>query len=310
MANCTSAIFDMLVGPWGLWGPKSLASGSACAYFFSSACTSTILLPKPPSHKSRSMSAEEKPADKCPVDHTARAAWLEAARKPPADPSTATTATGATIQDGHAFKTRPLSQEREVSSIPRTDPSLVNPALNISSRTGLVGSASHLANNESESGADVRSGNWVYPSEKMFFEAMRRKDHSPRATDMAAIVPIHNAVNERAWKEIREWESGYTSAAVANAKCGGPRLHSFSGDSRKLTPRARWNTLLGYSAPFDRHDWVVERCSGEPAVEYVIDFYAGKDDGKGRGLNFYLDVRPKLNTWEGWKMRASRLIRW
>jgi cytochrome c heme-lyase len=42
-------------------------------------------------------------------------------------------------------------------------------------------------------------------------------------------------------------------------------------------------------------------------VEYVIDFYAGRDEGNGNGkLNFFLDVRPKLNTWEGWKMRGAR----
>jgi cytochrome c heme-lyase len=39
----------------------------------------------------------------------------------------------------------------------------------------------------------------------------------------------------------------------------------------------------------------------------VIDFYAGKDEGKGNGkLNFFLDVRPKLNSWEGCKMRIAR----
>ena len=40
-------------------------------------------------------------------------------------------------------------------------------------------------------------------------------------------------------------------------------------------------------------------------MEYVIDFYQGKGGAAG-GLNFYLDVRPKLNSWEGWRMRASR----
>jgi len=86
-------------------------------------------------------------------------------------------------------------------------------------------------------------------------------------------------------------------------------LHSFSGDSKNLSPKARWNTLLGYSAPFDRHDWVVERCPGQEKVEYVIDFYAGKDDGRpGKGLSFYLDVRPKLNSWEGWKMRMWNFL--
>lgn len=78
-----------------------------------------------------------------------------------------------------------------------------------------------------------------------------------------------------------------------------------------MSPRARLNTLLGYQAPFDRHDWVVDRCGRE--VEYVIDFYAGRgtsnpaasDAGK---LSFYLDVRPKLNSWEGVKMRAFRAV--
>jgi cytochrome c heme-lyase len=72
--------------------------------------------------------------------------------------------------------------------------------------------------------------------------------------------------------------------------------------------------LLGYQKPFDRHDWVVERCDGE-RVEYVIDFYQGKSSGTDAGaagltanagagkLSFYLDVRPKLNTFEGWRMR-------
>ncbi len=123
--------------------------------------------------------------------------------------------------------------------------------------------------------------------------------------DMKTIVPIHNAVNERAWAEIKSWEAGRGSES-----CGGPKLYSFSGQSDKLTPRARWNTLIGYRAPFDRHDWVVDRC-GE-RIEYVIDFYAGKEEKgrEGQGLNFYLDVRPKLNSWEGWRMRAARYWGW
>ena len=66
------------------------------------------------------------------------------------------------------------------------------------------------ANNEKEGGVSG-SGNWIYPSEKMFFEAMKRKGHSGEATDMKTIVPIHNAVNERAWKEIKEWERPWGS---------------------------------------------------------------------------------------------------
>lgn len=135
----------------------------------------------------------------------------------------------------------------------------------------------------------------------MFFEAMRRKNHSPNASDMATVVPIHNAVNERAWSEIKGWERRF--AAEENGKCDGPKLRSFSGDSKNLSPRARILALVGYEKPFDRHDWVVERCGGR-GVEYVIDFYRGR----GGGLAFYLDVRPKLNTWEGWRMRFGRLV--
>ena len=72
-----------------------------------------------------------------------------------------------------------------------------------------------------------------------------------------------------------------------------------------MTPRARLNTLVGYTAPFDRHDWVVDRCGKK--IDYVIDFYSGKDETGGRrGLSFYLDVRPKLNSWEGLRMRVAR----
>ena len=45
----------------------------------------------------------------------------------------------------------------------------------------------------------------------MFFEAMKRKGHAGEAADMKTIVPIHNAVNERAWREIKEWERPYGS---------------------------------------------------------------------------------------------------
>jgi len=137
---------------------------------------------------------------------------------------------------------------------------------------------------------------------------MKRKGHDAAAADMKTVVPIHNAVNERAWAEILKWEAPYVEPVVKGG-CGGPRLHSFAGlGSATMSPKARVNTLLGYTAPFDRHDWVVDRCGTR--VEYIIDFYAGRNDtagGKGK-LNFYLDVRPKLNSWEGVKMRAMRAV--
>lgn len=43
---------------------------------------------------------------------------------------------------------------------------------------------------------------WMYPSEQMFYNAMKRKGWSPSEQDMKQVVAIHNGVNERAWSEV------------------------------------------------------------------------------------------------------------
>lgn len=219
-------------------------------------------------------------ADKCPVDHEARGKWLEFGQKGPQgqgkkiDGGQMATAieqdhSSASILDQPIYTTDvALPTDREISSIPRT-------------------------------GAD---SNWIYPSQKQFFEAMKRKNWDPSATDMETVVPIHNAVNERAWYHILKWEEGRGGEG-----CGGIQLSSFKGDSKKLTPKARWKLMLGYQKPFDRHDWTVNRCGKE--IDYVIDFYAGKASPLNPNMaSFYLDVRPKLNSFEGVKMRVFKFF--
>ncbi|KAK0649888.1 cytochrome c/c1 heme-lyase [Cercophora newfieldiana] len=256
---------------------------------------------------------------KCPVDHKTREAWLQQARSAappqPQPPSSTPTAQSpsqpqpSSPSSWSSWLRLPSFSRQEAPSPTTTHPSpLLDEAREISTipRSSNPGPSAcpaptTPANNEQETGASA-TGNWIYPSEKMFFDAMKRKGHDAKAADMKTVVPIHNAVNERAWAEILRWE-----APFATKECGGPRLHSFAGESKRMTPKARMNTLLGYTAPFDRHDWVVDRCGTQ--VEYVIDFYAGRNDGQGAGkLNFYLDVRPKLNTWEGVKMRAMKTV--
>ncbi|ORX95852.1 cytochrome c and c1 heme-lyase [Basidiobolus meristosporus CBS 931.73] len=161
-----------------------------------------------------------------------------------------------------------LSLEREVSSIPR--------------------------------GGNTSEKYWVYPSEQMFFNSMRRKNWSPSEDDMASVVPIHNAVNEMCWRKILEWE------AMHENQCGGPRLVKFQGKPRDYTPKARLRSLFGYTLPFDRHDWIVDRCGKQ--VRYVIDFYSGKPDPNSpSSVSFYLDVRPALSV-EGVMDRIRRLF--
>ena len=78
------------------------------------------------------------------------------------------------------------------------------------------------------------AGHWVYPSQAQFFKALQRKEHDPSAGDMSTVVPIHNAVNERAWRDILSWEREVGAGDDARrAGAGRPRAGSGGGS---LTP--------------------------------------------------------------------------
>ncbi|XP_015782069.1 cytochrome c-type heme lyase isoform X1 [Tetranychus urticae] len=185
----------------------------------------------------------------------------------------------------------PLSVEREVSTIPKA-------------------------------GGDEK---WVYPSEQMFWNAMIRKgwkwqnEHEKgieplQKNDMSHIIRIHNANNEAAWQEILKWENAFHSGECPT----GPKLKKFSGRAQDYTPRARIRSWLGYELPFDRHDWVVDRCGKD--VRYIIDYYDGgpimPDQLKANPAFAILDVRPALdsigNAWDRmkvtwWRFRSNYL---
>ncbi|RQM24631.1 hypothetical protein B5M09_003093 [Aphanomyces astaci] len=88
-------------------------------------------------------------------------------------------------------------------------------------------------------------GTWTYPSEQMFFNALRRKGKGEDVHEghVQTIVSIHNNMNERAWNQVAAWEEA---------------LHP------------------GYDKPFDRHDWVVVR-NDNTEQRYVIDYYFDDD---------------------------------
>lgn len=145
---------------------------------------------------------------------------------------------------------------------------------------------------------------WQYPSEAQFFRAMRRKGWDPNAEDMKSVVAIHNAVNERCWHEVSQWESRH----AAECPCG-PKLKRFQGKPKDYSPKARLLNLLGYKLPFDRHDWVVDRCGRE--VRYVIDFYnAAPPPGSLAPAAVYLDVRPALDSAEALYDRLAVQFAW
>jgi len=135
---------------------------------------------------------------------------------------------------------------------------------------------------------------WVYPSQQMFWNAMLRKgwrwndEESMSPDTMAHIIHIHNNNNEAAWEEVLKWE------ALHAKQCGNPKLKSFGGKATQFSPRARFRGLLGYEMPFDRHDWIVDRCGRD--VRYVIDYYDGGDINPNDHKFAILDVRPALDT--------------
>lgn len=149
---------------------------------------------------------------------------------------------------------------------------------------------------------------WVYPSPQMFWNAMLRKgwrwkDDDIAPNDMEHIVQIHNANNEQAWREVLKWEAFHAH------ECCTPKLKKFGGKAKEYSPRARIRQLLGYPLPFDRHDWVVDRCGKD--VRYIIDYYDGGTVDKSNYEFTILDVRPAFDSWGAcWDRMKASAMRW
>ncbi|XP_069795170.1 holocytochrome c-type synthase-like [Narcine bancroftii] len=166
-----------------------------------------------------------------------------------------------------------------------------------------------LAREESSIPQSDTDKHWVYPSEQMFWNAMLRKGWRWRnedimPNDMTNIIKIHNQNNEQAWNEILKWEALHAK----ECPCG-PSLIRFGGKAKEYSPRARIRSLMGYELPFDRHDWIVNRCGKE--VRYVIDYYDGGEVDKSTYQFTALDVRPALDSltavWDRMKVAWWRI---
>ena len=94
-----------------------------------------------------------------------------------------------------------------------------------------------------------------------------------------------------------------------------PKLLHFMGRPDDLSPKARMKMLFGHPAPFDRHDWVVDR--GGQEVRYVIDYYhdeSGANEDKVPSLtdsssikSILVDVRPAIDSFDSFLDRVIRM---
>eukprot|EP00920_Eleutheroschizon_duboscqi_P028624 GHVT01069717.1.p2 GENE.GHVT01069717.1~~GHVT01069717.1.p2 ORF type:complete len:140 (+),score=13.42 GHVT01069717.1:2400-2819(+) len=104
---------------------------------------------------------------------------------------------------------------------------------------------------------------------------------------MATVVAIHNAVNEKTWQDILSFE------ALHESSCSTPKLIKFVGKPDQLSWKAAWrHKVQGYEKPFDRHDWLVDRCG--KTVRYLVDFYDGEPTNL-KPIAIHIDARPAFS---------------
>lgn len=128
----------------------------------------------------------------------------------------------------------------------------------------------------------------MYPSPQQFYHALLRRNKEAEAGTMDSVVFAHNVTNERSWQKVMEWERLHEKV------CADPSLIRFVGRSEDLSWGAWWSSRYSYrGAPFDRHDWFVDRC-GLKTVRYVIDYY---DDPRNLddGIEITVEARPAVD---------------
>eukprot|EP00054_Salpingoeca_dolichothecata_P000934 m.17948 g.17948 ORF g.17948 m.17948 type:complete len:224 (-) comp11550_c0_seq1:239-910(-) len=119
---------------------------------------------------------------------------------------------------------------------------------------------------------------WLNPSANQLFRALKRKDKPIEHEDALSVAAIHELVTSQSWANILEYED------LHYRQCTNPVLARFQGMDGIYSPKARFFNLLGVNLPFDRHDWVVNRCGKE--VRYIIDYYSNEDG------DYFIDARP------------------
>ncbi|KAA8493688.1 Cytochrome c-type heme lyase [Porphyridium purpureum] len=245
----------------------------------------------PVDHSKMVAAAQENQARACPVDHAKMAASTgvtdvesssaEAVSAPPQDKCPVPHDKRHKLYDVCSQELNPDNM------MPATPNQLPSPGQTVPLEIGRE--VSSIPKGHATTGAE-QSERWVYPSPQMFYNALKRKGKADdvKEHDMDVVVRVHNNMNERTWKEVLEWERRFHCT-----ECDAPSLVRFQGKPDQLSPAARAWSWLGYEKPFDRHDWVVDRCGTQ--VRYVIDYYYNeKKSGKGDPIE--IDVRPALDS--------------
>lgn len=137
---------------------------------------------------------------------------------------------------------------QEAHAVPESSKKQTEPIASSSQPSPQPPQSTADSNNKDEPSSASARSHWVYPSPSQFHAALVRKGHTSAASgaDMDVVVPIHNAVNERCWEEILQWERSESAKGAASwMTCGGPKLVSFKGKPTEKTWKAWFKGLLG-----------------------------------------------------------------
>jgi len=125
---------------------------------------------------------------------------------------------------------------------------------------------------------------WLNPSANQLYRALKRKEKPIDKENAWSVAQVHVAVTDNTWKEIMEYE------ALHRDQCANAKLDRFSGQDGNYSLKARFfHFFLGRDYPFDRHDWIVNRCGKE--VRYVIDYHSHETPTE---VEYFIDARPAL----------------
>lgn len=234
-------------------------------------------------------STDQTAESKCPVDHGKFSSeqlsrWAHP-WKSGAKPAQATTENAHTEDNGKKVYDV-YGQELNTDNMMPSEPNQL-PSPGQKSRLSTSRASSTIPK-----GGDSKPGEtWTYPSAQMFWNALTRKGKANDVleSDIDAVVAVHNTMNEKTWAEVLSWEERFHCNTCAN-----PKLLRFQGRPNDLSPAARWRMWTGgYPKPFDRHDWIIDRCGVESA-RYVIDYYYRDSTDGGEPIEFH--VRPAIDS--------------
>jgi cytochrome c heme-lyase len=139
---------------------------------------------------------------------------------------------------------------------------------------------------------------WVQPSPEQIFRAVRGKGMDLNEEDAFLMALYHSDVVEASWKNIiHDWEQKY----IDNGTCTTPTLRKFEGLYGQDTLKAQaMNVLFKTPLPYDRHDWVIDRCGKD--VRYIVEYYDLGAEGTS------IDIRPAFDSIDAFKDRFLKAM--